>query len=107
MGALAINKEWRNLLLKNSDACTRDACKLIAQRSKFPSSHALRYLHNDLHLREAPKDWPGGWEAWAKQGVYVCVSSYLPTIGCLSWDAKPGVILDGSNPVLRQLPPYA
>eukprot|EP00210_Caulerpa_lentillifera_P005799 g5545.t1 len=25
------------------------------------------YLHNDLHLREAPLDWPGGWEAWAKQ----------------------------------------
>ncbi len=22
------------------------------------------YLHNDLHLREAPADWPGGWEAW-------------------------------------------
>ncbi|WIA37706.1 hypothetical protein OEZ86_014591 [Tetradesmus obliquus] len=25
------------------------------------------YLHNDLHLREAPADWPGGWEAWAAQ----------------------------------------
>ncbi|KAI8475458.1 MAG: hypothetical protein J3K34DRAFT_404152 [Monoraphidium minutum] len=25
------------------------------------------YLHNDLHLREAPEGWPGGWEAWAKQ----------------------------------------
>jgi hypothetical protein len=22
------------------------------------------YLHNDLHLREAPADWPGGWAAW-------------------------------------------
>mmetsp|Transcript_1854 Transcript_1854/g.6631 ORF Transcript_1854/g.6631 Transcript_1854/m.6631 type:complete len:119 (+) Transcript_1854:508-864(+) len=25
------------------------------------------YLHNDLHKREAPEDWPGGWEAWAEQ----------------------------------------
>ncbi|GAB4822453.1 hypothetical protein N2152v2_009499 [Parachlorella kessleri] len=25
------------------------------------------YLHNDLHYREAPPDWPGGWEAWAAQ----------------------------------------
>jgi len=25
------------------------------------------YLHNDLHLREAPPNWPGGWEAWASQ----------------------------------------
>ncbi|GFR52547.1 hypothetical protein Agub_g15122 [Astrephomene gubernaculifera] len=25
------------------------------------------YLHNDLHLRPAPSDWPGGWEAWAAQ----------------------------------------
>ncbi|KAF8058404.1 hypothetical protein HT031_005528 [Scenedesmus sp. PABB004] len=22
------------------------------------------YLHNDLHLREAPPGWPGGWAAW-------------------------------------------
>lgn len=22
------------------------------------------YLHNDLQYREAPPDWPGGWEAW-------------------------------------------
>lgn len=22
------------------------------------------YLHNDLHYREAPPNWPGGWEAW-------------------------------------------
>lgn len=22
------------------------------------------YLHNDLHYREAPEGWPGGWEAW-------------------------------------------
>lgn len=25
------------------------------------------YLHNDLHLRDAPEGWPGGWEAWAQQ----------------------------------------
>ncbi|PNW78452.1 hypothetical protein CHLRE_09g396850v5 [Chlamydomonas reinhardtii] len=25
------------------------------------------YLHNDLHLRPAPEDWPGGWAAWAGQ----------------------------------------
>ncbi len=25
------------------------------------------YLHNDLHLREAPEGWPGGWAAWAAQ----------------------------------------
>jgi thiamine phosphate synthase YjbQ (UPF0047 family) len=25
------------------------------------------YLHNDLHMREAPQNWPGGWEAWAAQ----------------------------------------
>lgn len=27
----------------------------------------MPYLHNDLHMREAPEGWPGGWEAWAKQ----------------------------------------
>ncbi|CAM9232366.1 unnamed protein product, partial [Chrysoparadoxa australica] len=25
------------------------------------------YLHNDLHLRSGPKDWPGGDEAWRAQ----------------------------------------
>uniref|UniRef100_A0A7S0RDX2 Secondary thiamine-phosphate synthase enzyme n=1 Tax=Chlamydomonas leiostraca TaxID=1034604 RepID=A0A7S0RDX2_9CHLO len=25
------------------------------------------YLHNDLHLREAPQGWPGGHAAWVKQ----------------------------------------
>ncbi|GLI65319.1 hypothetical protein VaNZ11_008862 [Volvox africanus] len=25
------------------------------------------YLHNDLHLRPAPGNWPGGWAAWAAQ----------------------------------------
>ncbi|KAG2454198.1 hypothetical protein HYH02_001233 [Chlamydomonas schloesseri] len=25
------------------------------------------YLHNDLHLRPAPENWPGGWAAWAGQ----------------------------------------
>ncbi|GFH19099.1 uncharacterized protein HaLaN_15995, partial [Haematococcus lacustris] len=25
------------------------------------------YLHNDLHLRAAPPDWPGGHAAWAAQ----------------------------------------
>ncbi|GAX85464.1 hypothetical protein CEUSTIGMA_g12880.t1 [Chlamydomonas eustigma] len=25
------------------------------------------YLHNDLHLREAPKGWPGGHAAWVAQ----------------------------------------
>ncbi|GIL76822.1 hypothetical protein Vretimale_8709 [Volvox reticuliferus] len=25
------------------------------------------YLHNDLHLRPAPDNWPGGWAAWAAQ----------------------------------------
>lgn len=25
------------------------------------------YLHNDIHLRDGPSDWPGGNEAWRKQ----------------------------------------
>ncbi len=25
------------------------------------------YLHNDLHVREAPADWPGGHAAWVAQ----------------------------------------
>lgn len=25
------------------------------------------YLHNDLHLRDGPEDWPGGNEAWRAQ----------------------------------------
>lgn len=25
------------------------------------------YLHNDLHLRESPSNWPGGREAWIEQ----------------------------------------
>lgn len=25
------------------------------------------YLHNDLHVRPAPDNWPGGWAAWAAQ----------------------------------------
>ena len=28
---------------------------------------AYPYLHNDLHLRKGPPDWPGGDEAWRKQ----------------------------------------
>lgn len=28
---------------------------------------AYPYLHNDLHLRSGPKDWPGGDEAWRAQ----------------------------------------
>ena len=35
------------------------------------------YLHNDLHLREAPPDWPGGWEAWAAQEPENCHSHLL------------------------------
>ena len=35
------------------------------------------YLHNDLHLREAPDGWPGGWEAWAAQEPENCHSHLL------------------------------
>ena len=28
---------------------------------------AAPYLHNDLHLRPAPENWPGGHPAWAQQ----------------------------------------
>ena len=37
----------------------------------------MRRLHNDLHLREAPPDWPGGWEAWAAQAPENCHSHLL------------------------------
>ena len=30
---------------------------------------AYPYLHNDLHLRDGPPDWPGGNEAWRAQGL--------------------------------------
>ena len=28
---------------------------------------AYPYLHNDLHLRRGPPDWPGGDDAWRQQ----------------------------------------
>jgi thiamine phosphate synthase YjbQ (UPF0047 family) len=35
------------------------------------------YLHNDLHLRSGPKDWPGGDEAWRAQEPINCHSHLL------------------------------
>jgi len=35
------------------------------------------YLHNDLHVREAPKDWPGGDDAWREQEPENCHSHLL------------------------------
>ncbi|KAF5831682.1 hypothetical protein DUNSADRAFT_12736 [Dunaliella salina] len=53
--AIAINEDELRL---------RDDIRQFLRRLAPPGEP---YLHNDLHLREAPKDWPGGWEAWAKQ----------------------------------------
>lgn len=38
---------------------------------------AYPYLHNDLHLRSGPPDWPGGDEAWRKQEPINCHSHLL------------------------------
>ena len=35
------------------------------------------YLHNDLHVREAPLDWPGGPDAWRAQEPENCHSHLL------------------------------
>ena len=35
------------------------------------------YLHNDLHVREAPPDWPGGDDAWRAQEPENCHSHLL------------------------------
>ena len=35
------------------------------------------YLHNDLHVREAPPDWPGGDDAWREQEPENCHSHLL------------------------------
>ncbi|KAG2487850.1 hypothetical protein HYH03_013567 [Edaphochlamys debaryana] len=53
--ALAINESEERLL----DDVRQFLSKLA------PASDP--YLHNDLHLRPAPEDWPGGWAAWAAQ----------------------------------------
>ncbi len=33
-----------------------------------PAAHP--YLHNDIHLRDVPIDWPGGKEAWTQQEAF-------------------------------------
>jgi thiamine phosphate synthase YjbQ (UPF0047 family) len=38
---------------------------------------AYPYLHNDLHLRDGPPDWPGGNEAWRAQEPINCHSHLL------------------------------
>ena len=38
---------------------------------------AYPYLHNDLHLRSGPPEWPGGDEAWRAQEPINCHSHLL------------------------------
>lgn len=38
------------------------------------------YLHNDLHLRKGPIDWPGGDDAWRKQEPVNCHSHIISMI---------------------------
>lgn len=38
---------------------------------------AYPYLHNDLHLRSGPPDWPGGDEAWRAQEPVNCHSHLI------------------------------
>ncbi|KAL4425121.1 hypothetical protein ABPG77_008226 [Micractinium sp. CCAP 211/92] len=70
------------------------------------------YLHNDLHYREAPPNWPGGWEAWAAQepqnahshllSIVLGNSETVPiTQGRLAlgtWQSIMLVELDGARP---------
>lgn len=53
--AIAINEAEERLL---------DDIRQFLHRLAPPTAP---YLHNDLHYREAPPNWPGGWEAWAAQ----------------------------------------
>ena len=44
---------------------------------------AYPYLHNDLHLRNGPPNWPGGDEAWRAQEPINAHSHLLAMIlGC-------------------------
>ena len=38
---------------------------------------AYPYLHNDIHLRDGPEDWPGGNEAWRAQEPINCHSHLI------------------------------
>ncbi len=38
------------------------------------------YLHNDLHLRQGPIDWPGGDDAWREQEPVNCHSHIISMI---------------------------
>ena len=38
---------------------------------------AYPYLHNDLHLRSGPPNWPGGDEAWRAQEPVNCHSHLI------------------------------
>jgi len=38
------------------------------------------YLHNDLHLRKGPVDWPGGDDAWREQEPINCHSHLISMI---------------------------
>lgn len=44
--------------------CMPDRTILLLQFLRKLAPPSDPYLHNDLHLREAPADWPGGWQAW-------------------------------------------
>lgn len=74
-----------------------------------PASHP--YLHNDLHLRSGPSDWPGGDETWRAQEprnahshlqqMLLGASASVPVVGgelaLGTWQSVIGVELDGSR----------
>jgi thiamine phosphate synthase YjbQ (UPF0047 family) len=85
-----------------------DDARLFLQRLA-PS--AGPWLHNDLHLRNGPPDWPGGDEAWRAQepenaqahiqamllGASVAVPVVAGELQVGTWQSVIGVELDGSR----------
>lgn len=52
------------LAINENEARLMDDVRQFLHRLAPPSAP---YLHNDLHVRPAPDNWPGGWAAWAAQ----------------------------------------
>ena len=62
------------------------------------------YLHNDLQYREAPANWPGGWEAWWVRSYCVARDLALACCGEMQARACPPVWRPYFPPLSLALP---
>jgi thiamine phosphate synthase YjbQ (UPF0047 family) len=75
IAALGVSDGWVNVLSRHTTTAVtinENEARLMDDVRQWLLTLApphKPYLHNDLHLREAPPGWPGGHEAWVKQVI--------------------------------------